>query len=277
MRWSTEPRADRARNNPAASNLVGADPAARRLLAAYALRQRAYRRAGAVLVLLAALTVQVAPRSGSVFEVRLGVGGSFWTNVVALVFAGSLAGAIVAELHHLRRRRTGVHTAELATRHFDDYASRRLHLGLWVGVLCVGVIAVLAAAWPALVGGSTDLGSESEGVWPLWLPVVASLLVAGAVELTARRVIGRPRPALRPAMRSADEQVRRMAVNSSLLTRGVALVLLALTWAVIRIPSEDAAVTVAANTVAGLVFVAAVLLVVRSGRRDAGVLEVPTS
>lgn len=115
-------------------------------------------------------------------------------------FAGIAAGAVAAELHHLRRP-AGPRTARLEVRSVRNY--------LWpfagwhmAGTAAVGaLVAVAAAMLRAWAGAGLAAGA------------VAAI---GIGHLVQRRVASRPRPALPDSLRGADDLARELAIDRNL-------------------------------------------------------------
>ena len=120
-------------------------------------------------------------------------------DLLLLGTGGIAAGAMLAELHQVRRR-PGPRTARLDVRRVDDYlltTDRNRMIGVAIAAVVVGVIALLLrplAAW-----------------WTL-----AALVVLGLARLMQQRVAGRPRPAVAPKLLRADDLARELAIGRGL-------------------------------------------------------------
>ncbi len=115
-------------------------------------------------------------------------------------FAGIAAGAVAAELHHLRRP-SGPRTARLEVRSVRNYlwpfAGWHMAATAALGAL-FAVVALAVRSWSsvALAGGA-----------------VAVIAVGHLVQ---RRVARRPRPALPDSLRGADDLARELAIDRNL-------------------------------------------------------------
>ena len=117
-------------------------------------------------------------------------------DLLLLGTAGIAVGAMLAELHHVRRR-PGPRTARLDVRRVDDYllaSDRNRMIGVAIAAVAVGILAIAlrpVAAWWAL----------------------AALVVLGLARLMQQRVAGRPRPAV---VLRADDLARELAIGRGL-------------------------------------------------------------
>jgi hypothetical protein len=194
------------------------------LFSAYLSRSRRYRTAwsvagwGSGLVLAAALTTD-----------RVGIGtGShqpFYADVLLMGFGGYLLGAVVSELHHLRRPRAGSRTASLTPRRLTSYAARgqqiflRSIVGVATAVLVVGLVLDRTAHKPVW----DDLGDGTRFLVPsptpnsYAVPLIATFVVIVAVwlivEATERAVVRRPRPAMPDDLALGDDAIRVTSVE----------------------------------------------------------------
>ena len=176
------------------------DPASRQLLTRWLQRVRWRRWLGGFLGILVAVLLS-ADSNGP--------------DLLVLGFAGIMAGSLSAELHHWRRADGGgARAADLATRQIRAYtvAGEQLLLGL----LTAGALLVLAADAGGLSPGTTDQG-------PTWPWAVAVVTVVGVVLAMQWRIVSRPRPALPPELRRADDLARRLAVSRGVAQPGTAL------------------------------------------------------
>lgn len=122
-----------------------------------------------------------------------------WSDPVLMVLLSVFVAGIAAELHHLRRRPGATRYANLTPRDLSDFlpgGARRRQL----------MLALIAAA-------STLLAVTVAGQRMPVLGVVA-LLLAGVVPLVQHGIVQRGRPAVRPALRAADDAVRRLAIRA---------------------------------------------------------------
>lgn len=128
---------------------------------------------------------------------------AFQTRADVLVCGavGILAGAVAAEMHHLRRP-GGPRLASLHVRSVTDYLPRAERN--WM----IGV--AVAAAITGLVGLVID------GRSPSATSAAGALLLLGVTYLAQRRVASRGRPALPPSLRQADDLARCLAIGRGL-------------------------------------------------------------
>ena len=122
-------------------------------------------------------------------------------NVLVWGTAGIAAGALAAELHHLRPA-TGPRTARLEVRsvrtYLWPYDQRRM-------------IAVAAAGGLVAVGGLTSAEMHTASWWGL-----GAAVALGVAHLAQRRVASRSRPALPDSLRQADDLARELAIGRGL-------------------------------------------------------------
>jgi hypothetical protein len=188
---------------------VPTTPRSDRLFEAYLSRARRYRTSWSVVGWLSGLIFTF-----TVGNNRVGFGpGARATDLLLLGLGGYLLGAIVSEIHHLRRprvlptvrtpppvRRWGERprVASLRPRRLDDYATRterrlmRLMLVVTLGLGIAGVVEDRPAA------------------------VIVTVIAVAAwaiVERTQRAVVFRPRPAMSDDLAAADDGIRAMAVK----------------------------------------------------------------
>jgi hypothetical protein len=190
---------------------VVATPATVALLTRWRDRAARWRTAAALPVVLATIGVSGAVRH----ELRIGVGDHpAWSDPLLMGLLSVFLGAILAELHHLRPRRTGVRAAHLAPRelveHLPPHARIRSAL--------LAVLALVASLLAVTVGGQR-------------VPLLGllALLVAGLVPIVQRGIVGRGRPAVAATLLAADDAVRRLAVRT-VDEAGAGVVLLLTAW-----------------------------------------------
>jgi hypothetical protein len=159
---------------------LASDPEQRRLLTRWLQRARWARWVGGFCGLLAWL---------------LATNGK--ADVLVFGTAGIAAGAVVAELHHLRRAR-GPRNARLEVRTVDDYLLN-YDAGRMSLVAGVAAIVALATVWSS---------RTRVGTW--W--AIAALVVVGLCRVAQWRVATRARPALSPTLTRADDLVRELAI-----------------------------------------------------------------
>jgi len=205
-------------------------PATDRLFAAYLSRARRYRTSWSVAGWLGGVVLAVALR-----DKTAAFGNPFLTGPI-----GYLAGAVIAELHHLRRRPHGVRTASLAPRRLGDYVPARQQRLLRGLVLLMGAVTgiglVLNATNRSDIRARPDLPPylvrEAKG---FWIPLVALGALAVAVwvivERTERAVVERPRPAMADDLARADDAIRATSVEA-LALGGAGFIALLACWAV---------------------------------------------
>lgn len=188
---------------------VPSTPDTVRLLERWRDRAARWRAVVAIPVVVAVLVSSIALRA----SIDLGIGDHpAWSDPLLLGLLGVFLGAIAAELHHLRAPRGGRRRgAELVPRDLHDHlpsGSRRRLVALAVAS---GVAALLTVVVSGRVPGLGLVG----------------LAVAGSVPVVQRGIVLRARPPLDPALRAADDAVRRLAVRSVDEAGAGAVVLLA--------------------------------------------------
>jgi hypothetical protein len=205
-------------------------PVTDRLFAAYLSRARRYRTSWSVAGWLGGVVLAVALRDNSA-----AFGNPFVTGPI-----GYLGGAVVAELHHLRRRPHGVRTASLAPRRLADYVparQQRLLRGLVVVMGAVtGIGLVLNATNRSDIRARLDLPPyvvrEAKSFWiPLVLLGTLAVAVWVIVERTERAVVERPRPAMPDDLARADDAIRATSLQA-LALGGAGVIALLACWAV---------------------------------------------
>ncbi len=137
----------------------------------------------------------------------------FYRDLLLMGLAGYLLGAIVAELHHLRRGPSGVRMASLAPRRLEDYVSRREQWFMRV----LGVLALVLVGTGVLVARSEAASLLGYGL--------AVLAVWALVEAAERAVVERARPVLPEDLAGADDAIRA-ATMTTLSLGGAGLVAL---------------------------------------------------
>jgi len=194
------------------------------LFAAYLSRSRRFRTAWSVAGWGSGLVLAALLGAG-----RVGVGtGShqpFYADVLLMGFGGYLLGAIVAELHHLRRPRTGARTASLRPRRVSAYRARgqqiflRSIVALSTVVLIVGLVLDRSQHKPvydSLGDGSRFLvPSPTPNTYAAPLIVTACVIFAVwlVIEVTQRAVVKRPRPAMPDDLALGDDAIRGTSVE----------------------------------------------------------------
>ncbi|MBI5087353.1 MAG: hypothetical protein HZB15_00350, partial [Actinobacteria bacterium] len=114
---------------------------------------------------------------------------------------GIAAGAVVAEMHHIRRAK-GPRTARLDVRTVRHYLTDR-DLHLMIGVAAVATATGIVGVW----------SDETRAATWWCLGAVASL---GAAGFAQRRVATRARPAVSDKLTHADDLVRELAIGRGL-------------------------------------------------------------
>jgi hypothetical protein len=193
---------------------VSVTPSTDRLFAAYLSRARRYRTGWSVVGWLSGLVL------GFAFGHAVGIGGGgnpAYGDLLLVGFGGYLAGAIVAELHHLRRPRSQVRMASIVPRHLDQYVTARAQWRLRALAIAAAVAVVTELAFVRAHIGVAGFG-------------IAALLVWGIVERTQQAVVHRPRPAMPEDLARGDDAVRSVSVQS-LSLGGAGLVSFLLVWA----------------------------------------------
>jgi hypothetical protein len=185
-----------------------------RLFAAYLSRARRYRTGWSVAGWLSGLGL------GFAFGHAVGIGGggnAAYGDLLLVGFGGYLAGAIVAELHHLRRPRSQVRMASVVPRRFDQYATAKAQ---WLLRTLAMAAAVAVVTELAFVRNQTGVAGFA----------IAALCVWAIVERTQRAVVGRPRPAMPEDLARGDDAIRSVSVQS-LALGGAGLVSFLMVWA----------------------------------------------
>ncbi len=190
-----------------------ARPSTDRLFAAYLSRARRYRTSWSVVGWLGGVVLALGLRDSQ----------ALYGNPVIMGPIGYFAGAIVAELHHLRRRGHGVRTASLAPRHLADYApahqQRLLRALILVMAAVVGVGLVLNATNESQIHRDPPFPPtvvrEARSLWvPLLVLGALALAVWIIVERTERVVVQRPRPAMPDELAEGDDAIRATSVQT---------------------------------------------------------------
>jgi hypothetical protein len=129
------------------------------------------------------------------------LGTSARGDVLVLGTGGIAAGAVVAELHHIRRA-GGARTARLDVRSVGDYLSTK------------DARRMLAVALAAAVTAAVGVLSADTRTATWWgLGAIAALSVA---RLAQHRVATRARPAVSEALTRADDLARELAIGAGL-------------------------------------------------------------
>jgi len=185
-----------------------------RLFAVYLSRARRYRTGWSVLGWTSGLVLGFA----FAHAVGLGAAGNpAYADLLLMGFGGYLAGAIVAELHHLRRPRSQVRMASITPRRLDQYVTPRVQ---WLlRALAIGATLAVVTELAFL---RTDLGIAGFGF--------VALVVWAIVERTQQAVVHRPRPALPEDLARGDDAVRAASVQS-LALGGAGLISFLMVWA----------------------------------------------
>lgn len=132
------------------------------------------------------------------------------------LLAGVSAGGALAEVHSLRRGRGHRRTADLARRRLGDYAAR-------TDLVAASLIA--AGALAATIAGLLGAGPDPSRAW---LAGLATLAVVAIIVTMAWLVVQRPRPALGPDLRRADDLMRRLAATQGFTRPAIALAIVLL-------------------------------------------------
>jgi hypothetical protein len=150
------------------------------------------------------------------FIIGLGLvdNGDLWVAIVGALIGVAVGGA-AAEVHSLTGGRRGTRSAELVRRRLLDYVSP---------IDAIALVAIGAAAAAVLVAGVVNAGGGTG-------PAVAAVVAVGLVALMLRLVVMRPRPALDPELREADDLMRRLAATRGFTRPGIAVALVLLAWA----------------------------------------------
>jgi hypothetical protein len=201
------------------SGVRGGSARVDQLFAAYLSRARRYRTSWSVVGWISGLVLA--------FGFALESGAAASADPVALMvlmgFSGYLLGAIVAELHHLRRSRHGARTASLTPRSLRDYMGARQRwflrclalLALALGVVGIGVQATTSDTYEQVPGGPRILVQQAETFWiSLVVLAVVATTVWVVIELAQRAIVERPRPALPDDLAEADDAIRRASLST---------------------------------------------------------------
>lgn len=204
-----------------ARSAFGRDPACVGLLTRWLRRSRHFRYVGGL--------------SGFILAVGTWSNGADLGSTAVGVLGGVAAGGAVAELHR-RRRHATARIAELTRRRLTDYA-RPVDLA---ALAAVALAAIGLAGWSASGGGrTTDLAA-----------VAAAGAVAATTVALMRFVVYRPRPALDPDLRQADELMRRLAATQGFVRPAIAVALVLIAIALDRSGANGS--VIAAVWLAGL-------------------------
>jgi len=155
-----------------------------------------------------------------------GADGEHNPGGIGWVFAGYLAGALLAELRLARPTGGARRAAALIPRELSDYLPRGV---LWAqrGLAAVAALGLLAVA---LVPYGERQAQPDKA--PLLLGAVLVVLLAVALEALERRLVRRAQPFTGASLLAADDAIRAQAVHSVagaglalllLLTSGIAL------------------------------------------------------
>lgn len=174
-------------------------------------RARRWRALGGLPLATAVVAFSLGVRN----ELRIGLGGApVWSDPLLMGLLGAFAGAIGAELHHLRRRPRGPRTVSLEPRELHAFLPERARVRLAVVVGLAAVGSVLHLVLPAVEG--------------VPVPGLLAGLVTAAVVGVQRAIVTRPRPALPDTLAAADDAVRRLAIRSVDASGAGAVLLLSL-------------------------------------------------
>jgi hypothetical protein len=195
-----------------------------RLFAAYLSRSRRYRTAWSVAGWGSGLVFAVLFSDGARVGIGTGSHQPFYADVLLMGFGGYLLGAIVAELHHLRRPRTGARTASLTPRRLTSYAMRgqqiflRSVVVLSTAVLVIGLVLDRSQHKPVWEGPADSrilIPSPTPNSYaaPLIATAVVILAVWLLIEITERAVVRRPRPAMPDDLALGDDAIRVTSVE----------------------------------------------------------------
>jgi hypothetical protein len=130
-------------------------------------------------------------------------------DILLCAFGGIAIGAMIAELHHVRRR-PGPTSASLDVRSLDDYLDTDARSSMRMAAMIAAAAAVVG-----VIGGHA-----STVAW-----AASGLVVLGAVVAVQHRVAVRPRPGVADRFRRADDLVRWLAVSRGLAQPGTVLTL----------------------------------------------------
>jgi hypothetical protein len=195
--------------------------ATRRLYGAYLSRARRYRTTCSVIGWVSAIVLTYA-LGGT--QIGIGFGSHpVYSDLLVMGFGGYLLGALVAELHHLRRRGAGPRVASLSVRSLDTYVARRDQTFLRIAILWQSAAAIAYVAIRALTGSEAPFDAA---IVAYGLIVVG---VWGLVEHAERAVVTRSRPAMSEDLAAGDDAIRAASINT-LVLGGSGLVLLLGGW-----------------------------------------------
>lgn len=188
---------------------VTPSPSADALVARYLTRHRSYRYGGGVLGFVASVVIAIV-RPG---PFRLGIGFANFPDILVCTLGGVLAGVMVAESYHLRRRPVPGMLVSLELRDVERFANP-----LGIGRIRFGAVVsiVLLVAGGVLADGSAIAC------------VVLSIVVAVMVDIEQRLIARRPRPALPVDLQVADDAIRRATCSVALHHAGLGVVMLLL-------------------------------------------------
>ncbi len=122
-------------------------------------------------------------------------------DLLVLGTAGIAAGAVLAEMHHIRRP-AGPRTARLEVRTVGDYLTR---------TDARRMVGVAAAATVMASVGVVSAETRSATWWAL-----GALVALGIARFAQQRVATRARPALSPSLTRADDLARELAIGRGL-------------------------------------------------------------
>jgi hypothetical protein len=122
-------------------------------------------------------------------------------DLLVLGTGGIAAGAILAELHHVRRP-SGPRTARIEVRTVNDYLSRR-DARLMTGVAGAAAVVAVVGVWRNDTRSATWWG-------------IGALIALGVVRLAQQRVATRARPAVSDTLTRADDLARELAIGRGL-------------------------------------------------------------
>lgn len=245
-RWARGPA-----TNEGLSADVPPTESARRLVVRWRDRARRWRTTAGLSTVVAVVGIGLVVRQ----EVRLGIGGGpLWADPIACGLGAAFAGAIGAEMHHLRRRPSGPRTVSLRPREVAGHlwGSSRRRLVVLAGACALAVSAHLLI--PA-ANGSPIAG-------------LLGLLVGASVVLVQRSIVARPRPALPEDLTAADDAIRGLAIRS-VDAAGAGLVLLLLLWQLTQTGAAVGGGGGVLSLLLGLAYIAGLALAVIWWRRGA--------
>jgi hypothetical protein len=201
-----------------------------RLFAAYLSRSRRHRTAWSVAGWGSGLVLAACLSTNERVGIGTGAHQPFYADVLLMGFGGYLLGAIVSELHHLRRPRTGARTASLTPRRVASYRERgqqiflRSVVGLSAAVLVIGLVLDQSQHKPVWqdIGDGTRFMTPSPTPNSYAVPLIATAVVIFVVwliiEAAQRAVVRRPRPAMPDDLALGDDAIRVTSVE--VLTMG---------------------------------------------------------